>query len=376
MANAAVDGPVPVAFVSSHAHGGGSERYLELLLGALEPGWIAGVVSLQDGPFADRLREQGHDVAIVPTGARLGILSGARGLRRELKRLRPAVVHANGVKAALVAVLATPRTGIPVLWLKHDFSWDGPLARAIATGSAEVVAVAEAITATFGPRLRRRVRVVPNGLPEVSADASRGRAAVAELIGGDDRGPAVTLVGRQHPAKGMIELIEAAPAVLAREPRARFLLVGGEDPFQADYAALLRRRVAELGLEDAVVFAGHRTDAVDLMAGSTVVVLPSVPDERGMGREACPFALLEAMAAGTPVVAYSGGGIPEVLGDCGRLVPEGDRQALADAIAATLADPAGRERMSACGSRRVAERFRLDITVAAMRERYAALARR
>ncbi len=60
-ATAVAAAPVRVAFVSSHAHGGGSERYLELLLGELGPDWIAGVIALQEGPFADRLRDLGYE---------------------------------------------------------------------------------------------------------------------------------------------------------------------------------------------------------------------------------------------------------------------------------------------------------------------------
>lgn len=374
MATAAVDA-VRVAFVSSHAHGGGSERYLELLLDELGPEWIASVITLQHGPFADRLRDLGYPVTVVPTPARLGIVPAAWRLRRALLRDRPAVVHANGVKAALSAVLATRFTGVPVIWLKHDFSWDGPLARALGVAADEIVAVSGAITTTFGPRTRRRVRVVPNGLPPVTVDADESRRRVNEVAGGEPGAPVVSLIARQHPAKGQIELIEAAPEALRREPRLRFLLVGGEDPTQTEYAALLRRRVDELGLRDAVTFAGHRGDPLEMMAGSDVVVLPSVPDERGAGKEACPFALLEAMAVGTPVVAYAAGGIPEVLSDCGRLVAEGDRRDLAEAIAALVADRDEARRLSRCASERVSASFRLEATVDAMRERYRSAAR-
>jgi glycosyltransferase involved in cell wall biosynthesis len=374
MATAAV-GAVKVAFVSSHAHGGGSERYLELLLGELGPDWIASVITLQEGPFADRLRELGYPVRVVPTPARLGIVPAARRLRRALLKDRPAVVHANGVKAALSAVLATRFTGIPVVWVKHDFSWDGPLARAIGAAADDIVAVSSAITTTFGARTRRKVHVVPNGLPAVTVDDAAARRRVVELVGGDASAPVAALIARQHPAKGQIELIEAAPDALRREPRLRFLLVGGEDPTQAEYAARLRRRVDELGLGDAVTFAGHRSDPLEMMAGSDVVVLPSVPDERGAGKEACPFALLEAMAVGTPVAAYAAGGIPEVLGSCGRLVGEGDRGELAEAIAGLVADAAAAGELSRCARERVLESFRLERTVDAMRERYRAVAR-
>ena len=362
-------GPIRVSFVSSHALGGGSERYLELLLERLGPDWVCGVVLLQEGPFVHRLRSLGHPVEVVPTPRRAGILSAALRLRRTLRRHSPQVVHANGVKAAFVAQIAMVGTGVPVLWLKHDFSWDGPLATLVAWRSRTVVAVSSAITTTFGPRLERRVRVVPNGIPEYERDREGGRKAVAELTGSSEA-PSVLLVGRLHPAKGQIELVEAAPLVLERRRDARFVLLGDEDPTQPAYAQLIRRRIAELGIEREIVFAGHRSDPLRMMSGSDVIVLPSVPDERGAGKEACPFALLEAMAVQTPVVAYAAGGIPEVLGDCGRLVAEGDRTALADAIVGLLEDDEERRRAAACGLARVRTRHALDATVEAMKKAY------
>lgn len=361
--------PVRVSFVSSHALGGGSERYLELLLDRLEKEWVSGLVLLQDGPFTARLRELGHELEIVHTPRRAGILPAALRLRRVLVRQAPQVVHANGIKAALVVELALVGTGIPVLWLKHDFSRDGLLARLAASRSRTVVAVSSAITTTFGPRQRRKVRVVPNGIPEYPRERESGRRAVAELTGSADA-PTVLLVGRVHPAKGQLELLEAAPEVLRRSPQARFVLLGDEDPSTPEYASLVRDRRAQLGLESEVVLAGHRPDPLRIMSGCDLVVLSSVTDERGSGKEACPFALLEAMAVQTPVVAYGVGGIPEVLGDCGRLVDEGDRDALAGAIATLIEEPEQRLQAAACAHERVLTRYSLDATVAAMRQAY------
>ena len=156
MARSPVAGPVPVTFVISHALSGGSERYLELLLDHLAPAWVHGVVSLQDGPFVPRLRASGFEVEVVETGPRLSMLASALRVRRLINRDPPAVIHANGVKAALVAALARPRA--PVLWVKHDFSWDGPLAALVARRCARVVGVSAAVTETFGAGLRERVR--------------------------------------------------------------------------------------------------------------------------------------------------------------------------------------------------------------------------
>jgi glycosyltransferase involved in cell wall biosynthesis len=359
---------VPVAFVVSHAGSGGSEHYLELLLDYLEPAWVGGLISLQDGPFVRRLRAAGHDVAVVETGNRLSLLTSALRIRRLLRASRPAVVHANGIKAALVTALATPGTGIPVVWVKHDFSWDGPLARIVAARCNQVVGVSEAVTGTFGRRLAKRVHVVHNGIPPMERDRDAARDLVRELVGGD--GEVVVLVGRLHPAKGQIELIAAAPRVLERRPGTRFLLLGGDDPHALGYARGVRARIADLGLGDAVIVRGHHPDAPGVMAGCDVVAIPSGPDERGMGREGFGLVGVEAMAVGTPVVGYAGGALPEVLGDSAELVPEGDREALAAAIAGLLEDPARRGELTSRGRELARERYSLDATVASMRERY------
>jgi len=370
MARAPVAGPVPVTFVISHALSGGSERYLELLLDHLDPGWVHGVVSLQDGPFVARLRASGFEVHVVETGARLSMLGSALRLRRLLARHPPAVIHANGVKAALVAALARPAA--PVVWVKHDFSWDGALAALVARRCARVVGVSEAVTESFHGRLRERVRVVHNGIPPIERERPMGRDAVEALMG--PGGPVVILVGRIHPAKGQIELVEAAPRILERRPDARFLLLGGEDPYQPGYARRVRDRIAQLGLTPAVFTRPHHPDAPGVMAGCDVAVMPSVPDERGMGREGFGLVGLEAMRVDTPVVGYDGGALPEVLGDCAVLVPEGDRAALAHAIADLLGDPERRDRLAACGRTLAGERFTIDSTVAGMRECYAEVA--
>ena len=323
--------------------------------------------------MVERLNALGFEVAVVPTGRRLGLAGGAWGLRRRLRRKAPAVVHANGVKAALVAALAAAGTGIPVVWVKHDFSWDGPLARAVALGCSQVVGVSAAVTGTFRGRARRKVHVVPNGIPAPRVEREASRALVRSLVGGERE--VVALVGRLHSAKGQLEAVEALPRVLARQPAVRLVLVGPEDPYEPDYAEHVRRRVRELGLEDAVLFLGHRDDVLEIMAGVEVVVVPSVVDSRGMGREGFGLVAVEALAVGTPVVGYADGALPEVLGDCARLVAPADREALAGALVALLEDDALRARLCACGLERSRQLYSLDAMVDAMRGRYRAAAR-
>ena len=361
---------VAVTFVSSHARLGGEENYLARLLDELGPDWIRSVVCLEDAPFVERLRAQGIPAEVIPTSARApGILRSALRLRRSLKRARPQVVHANGVKAAVVCAAAMPGTHLPLIWVKHDFSWDGPLARAVARRCTQVVGVSMAVTETFRGATRKKVHVVHNGLPELAVDREEGRRRVEALLGGPAE-DVVSLVARIDPTKGHRELLAVLPDLLARRPGLRVAFIGAEHFPHLAFADDLKRELAALGLEQVVAFLGFREDAVELIAGSDLVVVPSTVDARGMGREGFPYVGLEAMAMGTPVVGYDHGGLPELLGDCGRLVPPGDHFALRDALLGVLEDEGLRSRLADCGRRRVQERFSLAGMVQAMKERY------
>jgi glycosyltransferase involved in cell wall biosynthesis len=362
--------PVRVAFVSPHALPGGAERYLELLMGALGPEWIAGAVTLQPGELVGRLQVAGHSVQVVPTGTRLGILTGAMRLRRALRALEPDVVHANGIKAALVAGIALAGTRVPIVWVKHDFAWDGRLGRLTGLLCRRIVGVSEAVTEALGPRLRARVRVIPNGLPPVTADAGAGRRRLEEMLECGPQARVVLALGRIHPVKGTLDLVRAAATVNAERPSVCFALVGVEDPGEPAYPPLVRREIARLGLEGVVRLLGHRDDALDLVAGADVLAVPSGPPGTPLRGEGFGLVALEGMAVGTPVVAYSAGALPEVLGDCGLLVTPGDTQALAKAIVRALDDTALRSDLARRGRARVAERFSLARVVEEMRACY------
>jgi len=366
--------PVSVAFISPHAQLGGSERYLELLLDQVGPEWVNRVISLADGPFVGRLRSLGHDVDVLDTPARLGMIPAAWRLRRRLLARPPDVVHANGVKAALLAGHALLGTGIPVIWVKHDLYWDGRLARVVAARCRRVVSVSSAAAHTFGARLGDRLAIVPNALPPLTLEPGAGRDLALELAGVGDDAEIVALIGRLHRAKGQHEAVELAAELRSARPRLRWLLVGDEDRYQTWNAAALRARVAELELEDVVRFTGYRQDVLPILAGCDVAIVPSGPDERGMGREGFGLAALEAMAVGTPVVGYADGGLPEVLGPCGLLTPPGDRGALGQALVRVLDEPGLASRLAACGRARVRQRFQLGTLVAAMRRHYAEVA--
>lgn len=367
--SAAAGQAVPVAFVSSHATRGGAERYLALLLDHLPPEWVRGVVVLKEGPFVEDLRDRGHPAEVIDTGpSALDILRASRRLRAYLAQRAPSVVHANGTKAALVAELATVGTRIPVMWFKHDLARDGWLARLVGRRAAWVVAPSAAVIESLGPASRDHAEVLPYQLPDPRVDARAAREAVlAEFPEGAEA--VVALVGRLDPFKGQEELIATAPDILARAPGARFLVVGGEDPAHPGRHAELHRQVVERGLEGKVRFTGFRQDALELISGSDVLAIPSIAKD-GFGKEGLPYVGLEALALGTPVVCYAHGGLPELIGECGVLVPPGDRRALAEGIIGLVSDSERRSALAACGRSRFERRFRWRTLPDEVAERY------
>lgn len=155
-------------------------------------------------------------------------------------------------------------------------------------------------------------------------------------------GPRILQAGPLIPRKAAIDLLRAAPAVLAAHPTARFRFAGGAP--RPEYRAALERTIAELGIAGSVDFLGLLAPAAlaEELSRAACLVLPSL-------QETAPIAIQEAMAAGRPVVASSAGGNPHLVadGETGFVVPPGDPRALAERLLALLEDPARAEAMGA-----------------------------
>jgi glycosyltransferase involved in cell wall biosynthesis len=172
------------------------------------------------------------------------------------------------------------------------------------------------------------------------------------------RGGVWLTVGRVAPNKALEQSIAAlAVARQHADPGATLRIVG--KPATDTYEQALRHYVADLGVEDAVWFSGYATDAAVAAAYRTADVLVVTSEHEGF----C-VPVVEAMAAGLPVVAFDQGAVPEVLGGAGVLVTSRDPYALAEAIETLRADPARQVALAEAGRRRLAE---LDLPNAADR---------
>jgi glycosyltransferase involved in cell wall biosynthesis len=364
-----------VSFVSPHARLGGAPKYLETLLAHLGEGWVRDVICLENGPLVDRIERLGHPVQVLPTGRSTRAVAGsAVRLRRVLRRRPPDVVHANGVKAALVAGIATVGSGLPVVWVKHDFSHDGPLARFTARLCAQVVGVSAAALTGLGPHPPSPTAVVPPPLLPVRVDRHAARRTVRKVLGVPASTLVAATVGRFDPYKGHAEVVEIAPTVLAARPDVHFVFVGDDVPSRPGYRQLLADRVAELGLRESVTFLGFREDVVEFMAGCDVVVVPSRPGPRGSGREGFGLVGVEALAAGTPVVAYADGALPDTLGRHAHLATPGDRGALGAAVIEVMNNLERARQDARIGSETMRKSFSVSRTIEGMKTVYRAAA--
>lgn len=297
-----------------------------------------------------------------------------RRLRRLVTAERIDVVHAHSPLVAALArpaLRALPRRDRPALMGTEHNVWSShhPATRWANRVTLPLedltIAVSDEVRASMSPRLAGRTEVVIHGVDVEAIAARRGErdAARAELGAGHNELVVATVANlRAH--KDYPTLLQAARRLADTGERIRFVSVG-----QGPLAEELEAERDRLGLGEWFQFLGYREDPIRVLVAADVFCLSS-------RFEGLPIALLEAMAAGLPVVATKVGGVPAVITDGreGRLVVPGDPAALAAAVA-ELRDPEFRGRGAAAATERV-RAFGIDRAVHRQQELYESLAAR
>ena len=176
--------------------------------------------------------------------------------------------------------------------------------------------------------------------------------------------PTIGFAGRLVPEKGLVDLIEAMPLILARSPLTTLRIAGAyrSDAAGTAYKVEVEARIMALGIGEQVIFDGFVSPLDDWLRDRDLVIIPSTCDD------AQPIVMMQSMAVATPVVATRVGGIPEVLvGDLADpLVPPGDPAALAYKTLAYLGDAGGRARIGAALRDRCLVRYSSPVHVASL----------
>ena len=229
--------------------------------------------------------------------------------------------------------------------------------RLIVALSDRTICVTEAerdeIARIVGPRGAGKLVTVHNGIEPPTPAPTGERERVRAELGLRNGVTALLYVGRLEERKDPLTAVRAVLAARSEGAEVK-LFLAGDGPLEAEIAAAGR---------DGIVPLGRREDVGRLLAAADVVVLPS-------RREGLPYALLEAMAYGLPVVASDIPGNAEAVGPAGVLVPPGDVSGFAAAFTTLVSDAEERGRLGALAERRIEERFGAEAMIASTRDVY------
>lgn len=388
-----------VAFVVGTTAGGTGAHVRMLAAGLARRGLAVSVFGPASSAAVLRV-ESLPGVAFTPVEfgdrPRPGDLQAMLRLRRALRSGPDGVVHAHGLRAGALTVLALAglrgRRPAIVVTVHNAPPHGGGAAATIYRLLERVVARGADLVLCVSPDLEDRMRalgvrhvgraVVPAAdLPANEPRAARpvgigqppgpvqpgeavapsGPAASGGERAPDGGRPVVFAAGRLAPQKGFGVLLDAAARWRDLEPAPR-LVIAGDGPLAGE----LKARAASLGVS--AEFPGRRDDVPAMLASAAVFVLPSL-------WEGQPLVLQEALRAGVPVVATRVGGIPDLTGDdAAVLVPPGDAARLAEAVRAILREPALAGRLGAAARERAATLPSEDDAVAAALKCYAEVA--
>ncbi|MCI0568268.1 MAG: glycosyltransferase [Acidobacteria bacterium] len=356
--------PLRVALVIGQLHSGGSERQLAELALGLRGGSCAPYVyclSEVTEPFGPVLQKAGVPLRVLPRRHSFElrrVIALARFLRED--RIDVVLSYAQPVNLYSFLALLLYRRSYFLASSRGAELTESPL-RSRVNGlvyrrSGRVVVNsrygAESTTRIYGVS-SDQIEVIHNGVDRSRFEYQGGQEEARRALGLPATVPVVGLVGRLTFEKRVDLFLEAARRVTSRIPECRFLVVGAGDLLEP-----MKRLATEMGLDSKVSFTGERHDMDRVLSALDLLALSS--DFEGL-----PNVVMEAMAAGRPVVATDLGGSRELIVDgvTGFLVPVGDPGALAEKMIQMLSLPDRGRSLGAAGSDRVSSEFSIAAMV-------------
>lgn len=333
----------------------GAERWILALMRALDPALVQStLINLVDAPeevseVAVAARQRGLTAFDFYTGGKFNLFSAAR-MARWLCEHQVMVVHGHGFKSDFFGLLASRISGCKMMTTPHGWSvekdWKLQMYEQFDRKLFRFMDVVCPLSPELANGLRNdtlpsKVRLISNG---VDIDEVR-EAQKADVDGGNDF--VVGFIGRLVPLKNVETLLNAMQLVQSWRPQVRLKIVGA-----GPERVVLEQRAKDLGIGNQVDFLGFRDDAVALLKTFNLFVLPSLS-------EGIPRCVMEAMAAGVPVVASDIPGNRNLIkpNETGMLFPCWDSKGLATTVAYLMDHPQETTKMAECASRLVEKIF-------------------
>jgi glycosyltransferase involved in cell wall biosynthesis len=278
-----------------------------------------------------------------------------RQIRQVLLRDKVDILHCHGFKADFHGLLAAKSVGISLTATNHLWTGSSRIIQWYEWLDGFILRFFDRVVAVSAPIqddliragvIPRRIVIIPNGIClDINGDPLPETLRSEFGLTPDDI--IIGVIARLSPEKGHCHLLRTAQMVVQHEPRARFLLVG-DGPLRS----VLEQEAEARGLKGSVIFTGVRRDMPRIYALLDLVVSASL-------REGLPISLLEALAAGCPVIATRVGDVPRIVRDgvTGILIDPGDEAGLGRAIMDLLKDAPRRRNLGQEGKRLVGEHF-------------------
>ena len=368
--------PLRIVFCITELDPGGAERALVELVERIERRQFDPKVYClgprpagNAGSLAQRIEQTGTPLVTFGASRPWHLPGLLRKLRRQLEADRPEIVQSFLFHANFAASLAARRAGVPhvvtgIRVAERGRRWHLKLARWADSRVERHACVSESVrefSHLVGGLPAKKLLVIPNGV-----DAERFAATVPcslASLGVPLGRRAIVCIGRLEAQKGLPWLFELLPGIFQQLPEHDLVLVG-EGPDRER----LERLAAQLGLSERIHFVGYRPNVAEILAASDLLVLPS-------RWEGMPNVVLEAMAAGKPVVATDVEGVSEALGpgSAQQVVRAGHGEAFATKVRGLLKQPQLATELGRANQARVRQHFTWQATVAAYEALYRSL---